>query len=116
MSAPRRLQLTDPAKQCPYCFETSLEAKRCKRCDLVWYCNHPCQAHHWPKHKLVCIPKDEQAKRKVANEALVSSSMRGHLIAVRDLLKKHNANVNYVSDKGFTPNWVRYLYFKSQES
>jgi ankyrin repeat protein len=110
MSAPRRLQLTDPAKQCPYCFETSLDAKRYKRCDLVWYCNHLCQAHHGHKHKLVCIPKEEQAKRKVANEALVSSSLQGHLIAVRDLLEKHMANVNYVNDKGLTA-----LYLASSE-
>ena len=38
----------------------------------------------------------------MANEALVNSSLQGHLIAMRDLLEKHKANVNYVNDKGFT--------------
>ena len=65
-------------------------------------CDHLLQSWRWPMLRLSCIPKEEQAKRKVVNEALVNSSGRGHLIAVRDMLEKHKANVNYVNDKGFT--------------
>ena len=69
-----------------------------------------CQKRDWNCHKNECIPREEQAKRKVVNEALVNSSMRGHVIAVRYLLEKHKANVNYVNDKGFTA-----LYAASHE-
>ena len=95
----------------PFCRCSQDATFWCSKCCCIWYCSTTCQKRDWKSHKNECIPKEEQAKCKVANEALVSSSGRGHLIAVRDLLEKHKANVNYVSDKGFTA-----LYAASHEN
>ncbi|XP_030624378.1 ubiquitin carboxyl-terminal hydrolase 19 [Chanos chanos] len=52
-----------PIAKCAACQKPPLsddeKLKRCTRCYRVGYCNQACQKSHWPNHKALCRPNNE---------------------------------------------------------
>ena len=61
------LQALRLRRQCDGCGASPSEnpeivLRRCKGCDVEWYCDKDCQAQRWGAHKAVC----ERAKRRAS--------------------------------------------------